>query len=456
MKMTEKAPNILVVDDEKGMCELLDDTLTGEGYHVQAIDNPRKAIEVVRSNDVDIVLLDLVMPQIGGIDVLREIKRIKPDTVVIIMTGYGTVDTAVEAMKLGAYDYITKPFRMSKIKTLIARILEGERIVQENVHLREQLKKRYRFDNIIGNSPKMQEVYNMIEKVASSDCNVLIQGASGTGKELIARAIHYNSPRKDKPFIAHSCAVLPENLLESELFGHVKGAFTGAIRTKHGLLEVAEGGTFFLDEIGCVSPPIQAKLLRVIEEREFKKVGGIEPVKVDIRLIAATNRNLKEAVEEGTFRDDLFYRLNVVTIFVPPLTERKQDIPLLANYFLDKYNISSKKDTKSISPTAMDMLLAYDWPGNVRELENIVERAVVLQQGDTILPQDLPLEMRTTTPGTTHQNESLSLPATVREAEKQKITEALEQTTWRKEKAAKLLGISRKTLWQKMKAYDIH
>ncbi len=300
----------------------------------------------------------------------------------------------------------------------------------------------------------MQEVYQMIEKVSHSDCNVLIQGESGTGKELIARAIHYNSPRKEKPFIAQSCVALPENLLESELFGHIKGAFTGAIRTKHGLLEVADGGTFFLDEIGTLSPGIQAKLLRVIEEREFKKVGGTETIKVDIRLIAVTNRDLNKAVKEGMFRDDLFYRLNVVTIFVPPLRERREDIPLLANHFLDKYNTRSKKEIKDISPEVMDIFMRYDWPGNVRELENIIERAVVLETGETILPQDLSQQMQIQKLKERPSDRD-TLASSIKTAEREKIIETLKQTGWHKTQTANLLGISRKTLWEKIKVYNI-
>ncbi len=452
--MTKKESSILIVDDERGMCELLYDILIREKYKVQTTESPNKAIEIVRNENIDIVLLDLVMPEMDGIDVLKEIKQIKPDTTVVIMTAYGTIDTAVEAMKLGAYDYITKPFKMSKIKTITARISESKKIVQENIYLHKELKRRYKFENIIGNSAEMQEVYRMIEKVAPSNCNVLIQGESGTGKELIARAIHYNSPRKEKPFIAQSCVTLPENLLESELFGHIKGAFTGAIRTKHGLLEVADEGTFFLDEISCISPPIQAKLLRVIEEREFKKVGGTEPIKVDIRLIAATNRDLQQAVEKGTFRDDLFYRLNVIIIPVPPLRERKEDIPLLANYFLDKYNTSAKKNIKNISQEVMNIFIGYDWHGNVRELENVIERAVVLGTSETILPQDLPPQMQTQELEE-RDSDAKTLAHTIKKAEKERIEDALKQTNWHKTKSARILGISRKTLWEKLKIYDI-
>ena len=300
----------------------------------------------------------------------------------------------------------------------------------------------------------MQEVYEMIEKVAQSDCNILIQGESGTGKELIARAIHYTSPRREKPFIVQSCAVLPENLLESELFGHVKGAFTGATSTKHGLFETADEGTFFLDEIGTVKQSIQAKLLRVLEEHEFKKLGTTNTIKVDVRLIAATNRDLEQAVKEGTFRNDLFYRLNVVLISVPPLRARKEDIPLLANHFLGKYSASSRKNIISISPRVMEIFMAYDWPGNVRELENIIERAVVLTMNDNILPQDLPQQLHIISLKEQRSN-SRSLADTVKTAEREKIVDVLKQAGWRKNMAAEILGISRKALWEKMKFHNI-
>ena len=452
--MESKPPTILVVDDEKGMCELLKDTLVKEGYNIHFSEDPRKAIEIVKEIQIDIAMLDLVMPEMDGIDVLKEIKECQPDITVIIMTAYGTIDTAVEAMKLGAYDYITKPFKMSKIKAIIERILDHDKVTHENIYLRRELTRKRKFDNIIGKSEKMQEVYRMIESVASSDCNVLIQGESGTGKEVIARAIHNNSPRKDKPFIAQSCAAIPETLLESELFGHVKGAFTGASSSKHALLEVAKGGTFFFDEIGEINPAIQAKLLRVLEEHEFKKVGGTETIKVDLRIIAATNRDLEKAIKEGIFRDDLFYRLNVVTIFLPPLRERKDDIPLLASHFLDKHAVLYKKDIKRISPDVMKVFMTYDWPGNVRELENIIERAVVLERNNTVSVQDLPQQLQLQQLKEMNSG-GKSLMASIEKAEAGKILQVLEQTEWRKAEAAQILGISRKTLWEKIKKYDI-
>ena len=452
--MADIQPAILVVDDERGMCELLKDTLVKEGYDVRVSDNPLKAIEIVKDVNIDIAMLDLVMPEMDGIDVLKEIKEIQPDIVVIIMTAYGTIDTAVEAMKLGAYDYITKPFKMSKIKAIIERILEHERIAEENIYLRRELTRKRHFDNIIGTSEKMQEVYRMIESVAESDCNVLIQGESGTGKEIVAHAIHNSSPRKDKPFVAQSCAAIPETLLESELFGHVKGAFTGAANAKKALLEVANGGTFFFDEIGEINPAIQAKLLRVLEAHEFKKVGGTETLKVDLRIISATNRNLEEAVKEGIFRDDLFYRLNVVTIPLPPLRERREDIHLLASHFLEKYTTSYKKDINRISPDVMKIFIAYEWPGNVRELENTIERAVVLEKTKTITTRTLPQQLQIQKLEELNSG-SKSLVASIEKAEAEKIRQVLKQTEWRKAEAAQMLGISRKTLWEKIKKYNI-
>ena len=453
--MANTQPTILIVDDERSMCELLKDTLVKEGYDVHVSDNPLKAIEIVKEMHIEVAMLDLVMPEKDGIDVLKEIKEIQPDIVVIIMTAYGTIDTAVEAMKLGAYDYITKPFKMSKVKTIIKRILEHERIADENVSLRQELTRKRKFDNIIGTSEKMQDVYSMIESVAESNCNVLVQGESGTGKEVVARAIHNSSPRKNKPFVAQSCAAIPEALLESELFGHVKGAFTGAANAKKALLEVANGGTFFFDEIGEINPAIQAKLLRVLEEHEFKKVGGTETIKVDLRIISATNRNLEQAVREGIFRDDLFYRLNVVTITVPPLRERGEDISLLATHFFEKYTTSYKKDIKRIAPDVMKIFTAYEWPGNVRELENTIERAIVLEKSKTITVQGLPQHMQLQKALDINAGKK-NLMASIERAEKEKIVQVLKQTSWRKAEAAQILGISRKTLWEKMKKYDIN
>jgi len=452
--MPNNVPVILIVDDEKSMCEMLQDTLVKEGYTVTTSSDPLQAIETVRQTHIDIILLDLVMPEMDGIDVLKQIREAQPDTKVIIMTAYGTIDSAVEAMRQGAYDYITKPFKMSKIKVILERILELNRMAQENIYLKRELAKKRRFDTIIGKSEKMLEIYRLIESVSESDCNVLVQGESGTGKEVIARAIHAHSPRKDKPFIAQSCAAIPETLLESELFGHVKGAFTGATSSKYALLEVADGGTFFFDEIGEVNSSIQAKLLRVVQEREFKRVGGTETIKVDIRIIAATNRDLEKAVKEGVFRDDLYYRLNVVTIHLPPLREKREDISLLAFHFLEKYSAAYKKEIKTIAPDVMKIFMKYAWPGNVRELENIIERAVVLERGKTITLEDLPQQLQLQRLKEISSGER-GLVASIEKAEADKIAQVLEQTDWKKAEAAQILGISRKTLWEKVKKYKI-
>jgi DNA-binding NtrC family response regulator len=452
--MGTRQPVILVIDDERGMCELLSDSLAKDGYVVHTADNPHEGLVTVKNTQVDVVMLDLVMPEMDGIDVLKEIRTAQPTTNVVIMTAYGTVDTAVEAMKLGAYDYITKPFKMSKVKRLIERILERERLVHENITLRRQLSRNAPFENIVGTSSAMQELFRIVEKVAVTDCNVLIQAESGTGKELVARAIHEHSPRKDGPFVAQSCAALPEALLESEMFGHVKGAFTSATSDKHALLEIADGGTFFFDEVGEIRPSIQAKLLRVIEEREFKPVGGTQTVRVDIRIIAATNRDLHEAVAQGTFREDLFYRLNVVTIVIPPLRERAEDIPLLSAHFLEKYSTAHGKQVHAVSQEAMDLLVAYRWPGNVRELENTIERAVVLAGSATVTPHDLPPQLRAG--GRTAKNQRTpTLTGTRQQAERSRIVETLRACGWRRAQAASALGVSRKTLWEKMKKYGI-
>ena len=462
--MPEEA-KILVVDDELIVCRSCLRILEGVGYEVETVQNGKAALERVREKPFDMVIVDLKMPGIDGIEVLRSIKKTNPEIIVIMITGYSTVETAVEAMKLGAFDYIPKPFTPDELEIIVEKALEKKRLLFENRYLRQQLQTRYKFDNIIGKSKKMQEVYKSVEKVAPTDSTVLIYGESGTGKELIARAIHYSSPRKDKQFMSIDCGALTESLLESELFGHVKGSFTGAIVTKPGLFEVANGGTFFLDEIGDISLSIQAKLLRVLQEREFKRVGGTKMIKVDIRLIAATNKDLEKMIKEGTFREDLFYRLNIVPIFLPPLKERQGDIPLLACHFLEKYNREGDKNIKGISPEAMELLVEYDWPGNVRELENIIERMVVMTEEEIIRPEHLPLNIRKkeadfklTIP---ENNEELKrLKKQLREqaverVEKPFVIEALKRNNWNVTKSAKDVGMKRQNFQALMRKYHI-
>jgi two-component system response regulator PilR (NtrC family) len=382
---------ILIGDDEESIRVSLCDLLKKHGYDASAVEDGYEAIEKVKEEEWDVALVDLKMPGIDGLEVLKKIKEIKPALTVIIITAYATVESAVAAMKDGAFDYIMKPFTADELCIRLENALEKKRLLDENIYLRKELADKFKFNNIIGKSKEMQEIFRLIEKVALTDSTILIRGQSGTGKELIARAIHHNSPRKNKKFIAVDCGALPETLLESELFGHVKGSFTGAIVTKRGLLEVANEGTFFLDEVGDLSMGIQSKMLRVLQEKEFRQVGGIKNVKVDVRLIAATNKDLEKMIEEGKFREDLFYRLNIVPIHIPLLKERREDIPLLVEHFLEIYNTKRNKKIKGVSPEAMDLLADFDWPGNIRELENVIERVVIMSESDIIDAKELPI-----------------------------------------------------------------
>jgi DNA-binding NtrC family response regulator len=389
----EDSKKILIADDEPNIRRVLDAVFAKDGYTVFTAENGKKALDIVSTEpSLDVVLCDLIMPDLNGVEVLKAAREINPRLSVVMITAHGTIKTAVDAMKLGAFDYITKPFDMDEIKLIVKNALERSRLLGENIQLKQELKSRYKFDEIIGTSGKMQEVFNVVERVAGSNATVLIRGESGTGKELIAKAIHYNSRRSAKPFIAVSCAALPETLLESELFGHEKGAFTGAVGQKAGRFELAHQGTLFLDEIPEISPGVQVKLLRVLQEREFERVGGTKTVRVDVRLIAATNRDLEELVANGEFRADLYYRLQVIQIFLPSLRERREDIPALVEHFIVKYNERNAKQVKFVSRETMDLLMKYNWPGNIRELENAIERGVVLvdEGSDVITPDLLP------------------------------------------------------------------
>ncbi len=381
---------ILVVDDEKEILISCSKILRDKGYSVTTTTDGAEAIEILKKDPYDLLLVDLKLPGKDGIEILQMAREIDPNLMAIIFTAYATIETAVRAIKKGAFDYIPKPFSAEQLGIAVDRALEHKRLVKENISLREQIAESFKFENIVGTSTAMQLVFETIKKVAKTDANVLITGESGTGKELIARCIHANSNRKDRPFVAVDCAALPENLLESELFGHEKGAFTGADKTKRGLLELAHQGTLFLDEIGELASQLQAKLLRTIQEREFRRLGGERLISVDIRIISSTNRDLKAAVEKGAFREDLYFRLNVVEINLPPLRSRLGDIPLLANYFLGKYSKAYQKSVDKISPEAMKTLEAYPWPGNVRELQNVIERAVALAEDNVIKVYDLP------------------------------------------------------------------
>jgi len=381
----EEKGYILIVEDEQDMLLGLQKILSNRGYNVEIAPSGSAGLEKVQESNFDIVITDLKMPDVDGMELLRKVKEIHADTIVIVITGYGTVENAVEAMKMGAYDYITKPFDAEHLRIVVKKALKQVLLTHENRYLKQQIKEAKDFQNIIGKSCMMQDVFKIADKVARTDTTVLLLGESGTGKELIARYIHYNSKRKNGVFIPVNCGALTETLLESELFGHEKGAFTGAISSKRGLIETASGGTFFFDEIGDVSPAVQGKLLRVLQEREFMRVGGAETITADIRLIAATNKNLKKCLEEETFREDLYYRLNVVSIRLPNLRERKDDIPLLAQFFLRKFSNRMGKNISEIENDVMEVLMGHDWPGNVRELENVIERAVVLATEDTVI-----------------------------------------------------------------------
>ncbi len=447
----EENVRVLVVDDELIMRDSLSDWLREDGYEVVAVEDGTRAIGKVKGERWDVVIVDLKMPGMNGIEVMREVRKIDEGIPVIIMTAYATVDTAVKAMKEGAYDYIAKPFNPEEIGLTIRKIITQQRLIKENIYLRQELRRRYEFKDIITKNPRMREILELVRSVAKTTSTVLIEGESGTGKELIARAIHSCSRRRKEPFVAVSCAALPETLLETELFGHEKGAFTGAISSKKGRFELAHKGTLFLDEIAEISRKTQVDLLRVLEEKEFTRIGGTKPMKADVRIISATNKNLKKLVAEGTFRDDLFYRLNVVAIVLPPFRERMEDIPLLVEHFLEKHRIEHNKEIKGISEQAMNLLLRYDWPGNVREIENTIESAVVVAKGRTMELEDLPESLRT------HEEKSYALSTNkkLHEVEEEYISRALDANNWNIKKCAGALGIDRTTLYNKIRKYKL-
>ncbi len=385
---------ILIVDDEVSIREMIKKGLSQMGeFNVETAQNGAEAIEKIEKEIFDLVLTDLKMPEMDGLELLKNIKGTRPEVMVILMTAYGSIETAVEAMKIGANDYITKPINFEDLLLHISKVQKESLLLKENRLLRMEVRKKFEFNNIIGKSKKMQEIFSLIEKVAPGNSTVIIYGGSGTGKELVAKAIHYHSPRADKPFIPFNCGAIPETLVESELFGHTKGAFTGAIQAKRGLFEEANGGTLFLDEISTILPSAQVKLLRVLQEKELMRVGSTERTKIDVRMIAATNENLEENMKMGKFREDLFYRLHVFPIFLPNLKDRREDISLLAYHFLDRYSKEAKKGIKGISKEAMKLLLEYPWPGNVRELENTIERAVIMTDQDHLVPNDFPQDL---------------------------------------------------------------
>lgn len=446
--------DILLVDDEKSVRSTLSSFLKKAGYQVEEAANGQEAVEKLKTQFFDLVITDLKMKPMNGLDVLRESKEINPLTEVIVLTGYGTVESGVEAMRSGAYDYIQKPFDRDEFLIVVGKALERKELLIEVEQLQDKLREKYKFENIVGSSNEMLDVLSMVSKVAHTDSTILISGESGTGKELIAKAIHLNSRRKNRSFITINCGALPENLQESELFGHVRGAFTGAIRDKRGLFQEANGGTLFLDEVGETAFSAQVKLLRFLQDGEVRRVGENEPIYVDVRLLAATNQDLEKAIEEGRFREDLYYRLNVIPIHMPALRKHRDDIPLLVNCFLEQYATRAKKKVTSVSPDAMKILSGYDWPGNVRELENVIERAVILTNKNVIMPGDLPFSVQETHRRTGGPEEDMS-EKSLADLEKHHILSTLERYAWNQKKASKLLDISTTTLWRKLKSYGI-
>jgi DNA-binding NtrC family response regulator len=452
---------ILVVDDNPDVLKLIANILESNDYEVKTAPSGASAIKEIESNDYDMVLTDLMMPDVDGMQVLENAILKIPKTMCIILTGHGTIKSSVEAIKKGAFDYITKPVSPSELLIIVEKALKFKNLEEENIRLKKELKGKYHYKNIVGTSNAIKKIYDLIEKVSDTDGTVLITGASGTGKELIARSIHYNSQRSDKPMVVINCGAIPESLLESELFGHEKGAFTGAYKKRIGRLEMANGGTVFLDEIGEMSPALQIKLLRVVQEQQFERVGATKTLHVDLRFIAATNKNLTTAINMEKFREDLYYRLNVIPIKVPSLKQRKSDIPLLIDFFTKKFQ-KGKKNNKinGFSKTAMDAMLAYEWPGNVRELENVIKRLTILSEGPIVSFDDLPENIQNVSGQLYPEKEvitdnELNLNEAVQNYEKRIILEALEKANWVKSKAAKLLNINRTTLVAKIKKQNI-
>jgi two-component system, NtrC family, response regulator AtoC len=447
---------ILVVDDDARMRDLIAKVLAREGYTVRALPRGQDVLQALEEGPADLVISDIRMPEMDGLLLLQEVKRLAPETSVLLMTAFGSIDTAVQAIKAGAYDYLTKPFKMDEVIIVVRRAIEERRLQAEVRALREEVSTKYNFSNILGKSKPMLDLFALIKKVAASRSTVLLQGKSGTGKELVAKAIHYNSPRRERLLVTVNCSAIPKDLLRSELFGHIKGAFTGAIANNRGLFEEANGGSLFLDEIGELSPELQVKLLRVLQKREIRHVGDTRTVSVDVRLIAATNRDLAQAMKEGLFREDLYYRLNVIPIVLPALKGRAEDIPLLVEHFLMKYAKEADPPIEGISKEAMRLLLEYDWPGNVRELENVIERAVILGRGPQVLPEDLPVHLRPRSMPVWHQTREASMPRpTLEELERNYIATVLGETRWRRIQAAHILGIDRRTLYRKIHTYGL-
>ncbi len=447
-----KSVKVLVVDDDTTFRRVIVRELASMGFDAEGVASGEEALTATEHQEYDVVLLDMKLPTLDGIAVLKALKQAHPLTEVIMLTAYGTIDSAIRSIKLGAYDYLTKPCKLEELEAIIHRAGEKRALQQRNIILRQELARRDRFDEFVGRSKALQRILQLIAKIAPTDSTVLIQGESGVGKELVARAIHRHSPRKENPFIVVDCTSLHEELLQSELFGHEKGAFTGATALKHGLFEVADTGTIFLDEVGDMSISLQSRLLRVLETGTFRRLGGVKDIRVDVRIIAATNKNLSQEVAAGRFREDLYYRLNVVTISVPPLRERREDIPVLVRYFIE-HSVVPGRQKKGISRGALNLLLHYHWPGNVRELKNVIERALILAEGECIEAQDLPSNLRVGLPflAESGQTEHLSL----EEVERRYIAELLKEYGGNRSRVAKILKISERSLYRKIKEYGL-
>ena len=458
--MTVCGRRLLIAEDEPLLRVSLSDALRKEGWGVEVASDGEQALASFRAHLPEVVLADLVMPRMSGVDLLRRVKAIKPDTVVVIMTAHGSVDRAVEAMREGAADFVAKPFSMAQLLVRLDNVCSMRVLREQNERLQEQLEERYSFSKMIGRSKAIREVFDLIRQVADSDATVLVEGESGTGKEMVASALHYNSRRRAQPYVRVSCASLPESLIESELFGYEKGAFTGALQRRVGRFEAAHGGTLLLDEIGDLPPNFQVKLLRVLQERQIERLGSNRPVTIDVRIVAASLRPLREEIAKGTFREDLFFRLNTVTIYIPPLRERREDIDLLANAFLREFSQAKGKSLEGFTDAALEVLMNHAWPGNVRELRNAVERAVLLSRGSRVAPEDLPAGLGVDRPvpqqaSETGPRDPATLQQAVARAEIEAIRIALAATHGRRADAADLLGVTRKTLWEKMRNYAI-
>jgi DNA-binding NtrC family response regulator len=467
-------PHILVIDDDPSVRAILEEFLQLKGFEVTVAGDGEMGIDLLQEKKIDLYFIDLVLPGMGGMEVLKNVAALNIIIPAIVITGFGAIETAVEAIKLGAFDYITKPFVLEELLLVVRRALDFSKLKKENLSLKRQLKQRYDFQGLVGHSPQMQEVYGLIKKISDTDATILIEGESGTGKELIAKTIHYNSSRAQNPFIPFNCAAIPKDLLESELFGHERGAFTGAINTRIGRFERANGGTILLDEIGELLPSFQVKLLRVLQEREFERVGGSKTIKVDVRILAATNKNLERETKAGNFREDLFYRLNVIPLRVPPLRERPEDVPVLTDYFITYFSKKRKRESVRIDQGVIDLFLQYAWPGNVREMENLIERIIILNEDGLITIKDLPQRFQkflslprkpepeaqkrvsvTSNREVYLPDRGVNLNNLVEEVERNLINQALQKSQGVKSKAAELLGLKRTTLLEKLKKFQL-